>query len=50
MTERSPHERWAQRVLSMVSNLHHLGYQWLRAIPAISTSGAYWRCKVIILW
>ena len=30
----------------MVSELHKRGYQRLRAIPAMSASGAHWRCTV----
>ncbi|MHB1517573.1 MAG: hypothetical protein ACYCVN_00715 [Acidimicrobiales bacterium] len=46
MTERSPHQRRAQRVLSMVGELHKWGYQRLRAIPAMAPSGMYWRCMI----
>ena len=46
MTERSPEQRRAQRVLSMVGELHKRGYQRLRAVPAMSGSGMHWRCMV----
>jgi hypothetical protein len=38
--------RHSQRVLSMVAELHKLGYQRLRIAPGMSPSGAYWRCLI----
>jgi hypothetical protein len=46
MTERSPEQRRAQRVFSMVAELHKRGYQRLRVVPCLSGSGMHWRCWV----
>jgi hypothetical protein len=41
-----PHIRRAVRVLAMVGELHKLGYQRLRVMPAMSSSGVHWRCWI----
>ena len=38
--------RRAQRILSMVGELHKLGLQRLRISPGMSPSGLYWRCAI----
>jgi hypothetical protein len=38
--------RRAQRVLSMVGELHKLGYQRLRISPGMAPSGMDWRCLI----
>ena len=37
----------ARRVFLMVTELHKLGYEGLRACPFLSSSGSYWRCCVV---
>jgi hypothetical protein len=37
----------ARRLLSMVAELHKLGYEGLRVTPFMSPSGCYWRCCII---
>lgn len=41
-----PHQRWAQRLLRMVAELHKQGYQRLRIMPSLSGSGTYWRLAI----
>ena len=41
-----PHIRRAVRVLAVVGELHKRGYQRLRVMPFMSSSGAYWRCWI----
>ncbi|XWW47028.1 hypothetical protein JYG30_06160 [Fibrella sp. USSR17] len=38
--------RYGIRVLAMVGELHKLGFQRLRIVPYISSSGMYWRCVI----
>lgn len=38
--------RHCTRVVSMVHELHKVGYQKIRAIPQESPSGAHWRCNI----
>lgn len=38
--------RHCARVVTMVHELHKVGYQRIRAIPQESPSGAYWRCNI----
>lgn len=45
--ERPAWLRRAQRVLTMVGELHKQGYRRLRIMPGWSSSGAYWRCSVV---
>jgi hypothetical protein len=40
------HVRRAVRVLSMVGELHKRGYQRIRVMPFMSSSGSYWRCWI----
>ena len=40
------HIRRAVRVLAMVGELHRRGYQKLRVMPFLSSSGSYWRCWI----
>ncbi|HET7737634.1 MAG TPA: hypothetical protein VFK32_03585 [Tepidiformaceae bacterium] len=37
---------YCRRVLEMVHELHHLGYQRIRACPAIAPTGLAWRCAI----
>lgn len=47
LTRRSdPDLRRAARVLSMVHELHKLGFQRLRIVPGMAPSGAAWRCTI----
>lgn len=41
------HLRRAQRVLSMVHELHKLGLQRLRIAPFMAPSGGAWRCAIV---
>lgn len=41
-----PAVRRAQRVLAMVHELHKQGYQRIRIMPGMSSSGADWRCSI----
>lgn len=41
-----PEIRRAQRVLLMVYELHKAGYQRLRIVPGMSSSGLYWRVSI----
>ena len=41
-----PHVRRAVRVLAMVGELHRRGYQKLRVMPFMSSSGHAWRCWI----
>lgn len=41
-----PHLRRAQRVLAMVHELHKRGYQRLRIVPGMNSSGSAWRCFI----
>jgi len=40
------HLRRCQRVLSMVHELHKLGFQGLRIVPHMAASGAAWTCSI----
>lgn len=40
------HLRQATRVISMVHELHKVGYQRIRVTPALSPSGSHWRCYI----
>jgi hypothetical protein len=42
------HIRRAVRVLSMVGELHKLGYQRLRVMPYMAPSGLAWRCTIAV--
>jgi hypothetical protein len=41
-----PHVRRAIRVLAMVGELHRRGYQKLRVMPFMNSSGTAWRCWI----
>lgn len=36
-----------QKVLYIAGNLHKKGYENLRIVPSLSSSGVYWRCSFI---
>ncbi|RUL83181.1 ArsR/SmtB family transcription factor [Tautonia sociabilis] len=42
----TPGHRACRRILLMVSELHHRGYERLRIAPGISSSGLDWRCSI----
>jgi hypothetical protein len=47
MTQRpEPHVRRAVRVLAMIGELHRRGYQKLRVMPFMNSSGTAWRCWI----
>ncbi|QDH26072.1 hypothetical protein D5366_11705 (plasmid) [Neokomagataea tanensis] len=46
MKNSDPIIRRSIRVLRMVSELHIAGYQLLRVMPYLSSSGAYWRLEI----
>lgn len=46
MTRLNALERRALRVLRMVGELHGMGYQKIRIVPGMASSGMYWRCAV----
>ena len=46
MRHTDPIIRRSVRILTMVHELHKLGYQRLRIMPGMSPSGGFWRCNV----
>lgn len=41
-----PHLRRSHRILRMVFELHKRGYQRIRIMPGMSSSGGHWRCHI----